>query len=55
MEKPTLRFVLVACFASFVLFAVGCGGEDESTSQTSIEASTGASTGALTGERAESF
>jgi uncharacterized protein YoxC len=51
MEKPTLRFVLAACFASCVLFAAGCGGEDESSSQTSIEASTGASTG----EWAESF
>jgi uncharacterized protein YoxC len=51
MEKPTLRFALAACFASCVLFAAGCGGEDESSSQTSIEASTGASTG----EWAESF
>ena len=51
MEKPTLTFVLAACFASFVLFAAGCGGEDESSSQTSTEASTGASTG----EWAESF
>ena len=51
MEKPTLTFALAACFASFVLFAAGCGGDDESSSQTSIEASTGASTG----EWAESF
>ena len=54
MAKPTLTFVLAACFASFVLLAAGCGGEDESSSQTSIEASTGASTG-VAGEWAESF
>ena len=40
----TLTFALAACFASFVLFAAGCGGEDESSSQTTTEASTGAST-----------
>ena len=55
MEKRTLTFVLAVCFASFVLFAAGCGGDDESSSQTSIEASTGASSGASTGEWAESF
>ena len=44
MEKPTLTFALAACFASFALFAAGCGGEDESSSQTTTEASTGAST-----------
>jgi uncharacterized protein YoxC len=55
MGKPTLRFALAACFASFVLFAAGCGGEDESSSQTSIEAPTEASTGASSGEWAESF
>ena len=44
MEKPTLTFALAACFASFVLFAAGCGGDDESSSQTTTEASTGAST-----------
>ena len=51
MEKPTLTFALAACFASFALFAAGCGGDDESSSQTTTEASTGASTG----EWAESF
>jgi archaellum component FlaC len=44
MEKPTLTFALAACFASFALFAAGCGGDDESSSQTTTEASTGAST-----------
>ncbi len=44
MEKPILTFALAACFASFVLFVAGCGGEDESSSQTTTEASTGAST-----------
>ncbi len=44
MEKPTLTFVLAACFASFALFAAGCGGDDESASQTTTEASTEAST-----------
>ena len=44
MEKPTLTFALAACFASFALFAAGCGGEDESSRQTTNEASTEAST-----------
>ena len=44
MEKPTLTFALAACFASFALFAAGCGGDDESSSQTTTEASTEAST-----------
>jgi archaellum component FlaC len=43
MEKPTLTFALAACLASFALFAAGCGGDDESSSQTTTEASTGAS------------
>ena len=29
MEKPTLTFALAACFASFVLFAAGRGGDPE--------------------------
>jgi uncharacterized phage infection (PIP) family protein YhgE len=44
MEKPTLTSALAACFASFALFAAGCGGDDQSSSQTTTEASTGAST-----------
>jgi hypothetical protein len=44
MGKLTLTFALAACFASFALFAAGCGGDDESSSQTTTEASTGAST-----------
>ena len=44
MERPTLTFALAACLASFALFAAGCGGDDESSSQTTSEASTGAST-----------
>jgi uncharacterized phage infection (PIP) family protein YhgE len=44
MKKPTLTFALAACFASFALFAAGCGGDDEPSSQTTTEASTGAST-----------
>ena len=55
MEKPTLTFALAACFASFALFAAGCGGDDESSSQTTTEASTGAQTGTSTDEWANSF
>ena len=44
MGKLTLTVALAACFASFALFAAGCGGDDESSSQTTTEASTGAST-----------
>ena len=55
MEKPTLTFALAACFASFALFAAGCGGDDESSSQTTTEASTGAQTGTSTNEWANSF
>ena len=44
MEKPTLTFALAACFASFALFAAGCGGDGESSNQTTTEASTEAST-----------
>lgn len=55
MEKPTLTFALAACCASFALFAAGCGGDDESSSQTTTEASTEASTGASTDEWADSF
>ena len=50
MKKPTLTFALAACFASFALFAAGCGGDDESSSQT-----TEASTGASADEWADSF
>ena len=55
MEKPTLTFALAACFASFALFAAGCGGDDESSSQTTTEASTGAQTGTSTNEWANSL
>ena len=55
MEKPTLTFALAACFASFALFAAGCGGDDESSSQTTTEAPTEAPTGASTDEWADSF
>jgi len=44
MKKPTLTFALTACFVSFALFAAGCGGDDESSSQTTTDASTEAST-----------
>jgi archaellum component FlaC len=44
MEKPTLTFALAACFTGFALFGAGCGGDDESSSQTTTEASTEAST-----------
>jgi hypothetical protein len=44
MKDPTLTFALAACFASFALFAAGCGGDDESSSPTTAEASTEAST-----------
>ena len=55
MEKPTLTFALAACFASFALFAAGCGGDDESSSQTTTEAPTEAQTGTSTDEWANSF
>jgi uncharacterized protein YoxC len=42
--KPTLTFALAACFASFALFAAGCGGDDDSSSQPTTEAPTGTST-----------
>jgi uncharacterized protein YoxC len=42
MEKPTLTFALAASFASFALFAAGCGGDDQSSSQTTTEPPTGA-------------
>jgi methyl-accepting chemotaxis protein len=44
MEKPTLTSALAACLASFALFAAGCGGDDESSSPATTEASTRAST-----------
>ena len=53
MEKPTLTFALAACFASFALFAAGCGGDDESSSQTTTARQ--APTGASTDEWADSF
>lgn len=53
--KPTLTFALAACVVSFALFAAGCGGADESSSQTTTEASTEASTGTSTDEWANSF
>ena len=55
MEKPTLTFALAACFASFALFAAGCGGDDESSSQTTTEASSEAPAEASTDEWADSF
>ena len=55
MEKPTLTSALAACFASFALFAAGCGGDDEASSQTTTEASTETSTRASTDEWADSF
>jgi hypothetical protein len=55
MEKPTLTLALAACVASFALFAAGCGGDDESSSQKTTEASTGAQTGTSTDEWANSF
>jgi hypothetical protein len=35
--KPKLTFALAACVASFAVVAAGCGGSDESSSQTPTE------------------